>query len=95
MNTRAHGRITGFCLGWVLTGALTLGACGWDKPLPVAPQAGYPCGPTGVDCGKGMCCGQYTVCGGAAFAGCPAGECCDVGGEYGAKRERPQWAARP
>ena len=73
----------------------SLGACGWDKPLPVTPQAGYPCGVTGADCGDSMCCAQNEVCGGTAFAGCPAGECCDVGGEYGAKRERPQWAARP
>ena len=86
-------------IAFIVAGAVAIAAAGCggvDKPLPVTPQAGYPCGVTGVDCGGGMCCGQYDVCGGPAFAGCPAGECCNVGGDaYGAKRERPQWAAKP
>ena len=97
MNTRAHGGITGFCLGWVLAGTLlTLEACGWDKPLPVTPTAGYPCGVTGVACGGGLCCAENEVCGGGAFAGCPAAACCDVGGgAYGGKAKHLQTAAKP
>jgi len=72
----------------VLAVVAVIAACSWDKPLSVAPQAGYPCGVTGVVCGGGMCCEENEVCGGGAFAGCPAGQCCYIGPEeLGASRD--------
>jgi hypothetical protein len=63
-----------------------IAGCAWDKPIPNTPSPGYPCGVVGVACNAPDsstvtgCCGQYEVCGGPAFSGCPANMCCDVGG---------------
>ncbi len=70
----------------------------------VGPGTDYPCGfhtadggvnVKGVSCGGVECCDEGTVCGGTAFSGCPAGECCFVGddGLLAARRPVPQWRA--
>ena len=100
-------------LPFTLLAALSLAACldSWDKPLSTAPSKGEPCGPVDVPCfepvdgglrATGMCCGEYTVCGGAfPNVGCPAGACCsaDVGAARDAGRSvrvvSPQRAAAP
>jgi hypothetical protein len=79
---------------------LALAACA-DAPVPASP--GFPCGPEGVVCEgadggvSGMCCPQYSTCGGGLDSvGCPAGECCDIGsGAFEMHKHTPQTPAKP
>jgi hypothetical protein len=62
---------------------LVLTSCLAILDAKTGPGTDYPCGVGGVSCGGHECCPQYNVCGGTAFSGCPAGQCCFTGeGEH-------------
>jgi hypothetical protein len=63
-------------------------SCGFhNDPIPNTPVPGAPCGNLWRSCGNHLCCANVEVCGGTAFSGCPAGECCYTG-EDGKMRAR-------
>jgi hypothetical protein len=76
---------------FAITAMLVAAACS-NAPISEVKRPGYPCGINGVVCvqrsatgalvSTGMCCSEGEVCGGTfPNVGCPAGQCCFVGGD--------------
>ena len=53
----------------------------WNKPRPINPEPGLPCGRTYFECPTGGCCDLASeTCGREGYA-CGPGDCCFVGGD--------------
>ena len=60
----------------------------WNKPRPITPEPGLPCGRTYFECPSGGCCDLASeTCGREGYA-CGPGDCCFVGGDG------PRWGSR-
>jgi hypothetical protein len=67
----------------LLASVVILAACSWDSARALeTPTSDNPCGGGWVECAtQKSCCVEGTTCGGEpASVGCPAGQCCAIGG---------------